>query len=54
MAGSEMTNKPPKLPGRIAGKLLPPAVAGHAYLTLIRRFSSVLTAPTEDGAASAH
>jgi FAD-dependent urate hydroxylase len=42
LAASEVTNRPPNAAGRLAGKLLSPAVAGRAHLALIRRFSSVL------------
>lgn len=42
LAASEITNRPPTPLGRLFGKILTPALSGHAYLALIRRFSSVL------------
>jgi FAD-dependent urate hydroxylase len=42
LAATESTNRVPNLAGRIAWKVLSPAMAGLAYHVLIRRFSSVL------------
>jgi FAD-dependent urate hydroxylase len=43
LAARETTNRPPGPAARLAGRLLSPTAAGHAYLALIRRFSTVLT-----------
>ena len=43
LAARETTNKPPGPAARLAGRLLTPSAAGHAYLALICRFSTVLT-----------
>jgi FAD-dependent urate hydroxylase len=42
MAASEITLRPPGHVGTLAARILTPRIAGHAYLSLIRRFSSVL------------
>jgi FAD-dependent urate hydroxylase len=42
LAATEVTNKVPNTVGRLAGRVLSPAMAGRAHLALIRRFSSVL------------
>lgn len=42
MAAAETTDKLPAFPVRQLTRLLPPRLAGRAYLSLIRRFSSVL------------
>jgi FAD-dependent urate hydroxylase len=43
-AATESTNRPPNTATRLATRLLPPAVTGRTYLTLLRSFSTVLTA----------
>jgi FAD-dependent urate hydroxylase len=42
LAASEVTNRPPAAPARWAGRLTSPRIAGHLYLAMIRRWSSVL------------
>jgi FAD-dependent urate hydroxylase len=42
LAGSEVTNRPPTPPRRLAGRLLTPRLSGYGYLALLRSFSSVL------------
>jgi hypothetical protein len=48
LAAGEMTNRPPTLAGRLAGRWLSPTITGYGYLALLRRFSDVLTASTKD------
>ena len=42
LAASEVTNRPPTGARRVLGRLLSPGLAGHAYVSVIRRWSSVL------------
>jgi FAD-dependent urate hydroxylase len=42
LAASEVTNRPPTGARRALGRLLTPGLAGHAYVSVIRRWSSVL------------
>lgn len=42
MAATEMTYRPPRGPVRLAAGLVPASVSGRLYLSLLRRWSSVL------------
>jgi len=42
LAASEVTNRPPTGARRVLGRLLSPRLAGHAYVSVIRSWSSVL------------
>jgi FAD-dependent urate hydroxylase len=42
LAASEVTNRPPTGARRLLGRLLTPGLAGHAYVSVIRSWSSVL------------